>query len=177
MLFLVVVTISSIFIAFSELIVRVFTAPEFYEAWKYMVLLIIGSVFSCLSSFTGVNFGVVKQSKYYLYSSIWGAVAAIALNLLLIPLLGLWGAAISMLLSFAVMMVSRYIYSLKYVKSPLHQYYMGYTIVLGAVACACLYVDNNVARFLLTTLILFFLLFRERSMLNYIVIFIYRRVN
>ena len=65
---------------FSKFIITLFAAPEFIEAWKYMAIMIIGVVLSCMSSYFGSIFGPIKKSKYFFYSSIWGAIGSIALN-------------------------------------------------------------------------------------------------
>lgn len=134
MLFFSISIIASVIIILSEQVIHILAAPEFIDAWKYMIILIIGAVFSCMSSFFGTNFSVVKQSKYFFYSSVWGALTAILFNFLLIPVLGLWGASLSVLISFFVMAISRYFYSKKYVKSSMIPYTMKYVLYLAAVA-------------------------------------------
>lgn len=166
MLFLIIVLVASVVIVSSELIVTVFAAPEFHEAWKYMTILIICSVFSCLSSFFGTNFGVVKQSKYYFYSSLGGAITAIVLNFLLIPQFGLWGATISVMMSFVVMTMTRYIYSKKFVAASLLRYVFIYATTLVLVAVVCLYVGSTYVRVLLTIAVLTGFLITERSVLK-----------
>lgn len=101
---------------FSKFIIGVFAADDFYEAWKYAPLLTLGVLFSNISSFVGSNFSATRESKYYFYSSVWGAVTAIALNFILIPVLGIWGACISVGVSFIVMSLSRVAYAWKYVR-------------------------------------------------------------
>lgn len=165
-LFFVIIIIASIVIISSEMIVTIFAAPAFHEAWKYMVILIIGSVFSCLSSFFGTNFTVVKQSKYYFYSSVWGALTAIVLNFILIPLFGLWGTAISMMMSFTVMMVSRYVYSLKYISASLMKYILLYVFILGAVSIIVLFFDAFIVKIMLSISFILLFMYLERSILK-----------
>lgn len=161
MLFMIIVVVASLLIVSSEMIVTIFAAPEFYDAWKYMVILIIGSVFSCLSSFFGSNYGVVKQSKYYFYSSVWGAVTAIVLNFLLIPPFGLWGTAFSMMMSFVMMMLSRYVYSKKYVHAGLLRYVVMYVVVLAMVGVACLFFKLMILRVFISLIVLIVFLAKE----------------
>ena len=52
----------------------------------------------------------------YKRQSVWGAMTAVLLNFLLIPYMGLMGAAISVLLSFAAMALSRILYSRRYIE-------------------------------------------------------------
>lgn len=165
MLFLVIVVAACFVILLSELIVSIFAAPEFHEAWKYMIILVIGSVFSCLSAFFGTNFGVVKQSKYFFYSSIWGALTSIVLNFLLIPAFGLWGTSISVVMSFVVMMMSRYIYSLKYVSISLIQYVIIYSIALFLSAASCIFFQSLCIRALIIITVMVGLFVKERDVL------------
>lgn len=105
----------------SKLLVSLFVSEDFFEAWKYIPLLTLGVLFSNISSFAGSTFSATKESKYFFYSSLWGAVTAIILNFYLIPLFGLFGACASVILSFVVMAISRIVYSWKNVsiKQPI----------------------------------------------------------
>lgn len=99
----------------SQLLVKIFASDEFFEAWKYIPVLTLSAMCSCISGFIGSNFSATRESKYFFYSSIWGAVTAISLNLVLIPTLKIWGVTLSILLSFIVMVISRIWYGWKYV--------------------------------------------------------------
>lgn len=177
MLFLVIIIAASVVMVSSELIVTIFAAPDFHEAWKYMIILVVGSVFSCLSSFFGTNFSVVKQSKYFFYSSVWGALTAIVLNLLLIPAIGLWGTSISVMMSFVVMMASRYVYSKKYVSTRLVQYILLYTTAMAVVAVSCILFHSIVVRVFITLFVIAALLVIERDVISPINIFILNKLN
>ncbi|WP_242397953.1 lipopolysaccharide biosynthesis protein [Bacteroides xylanisolvens] len=100
----------------SKMLIYIFASSEYIDAWRYIPVLTLGTVFSAISSMSGTVFSAVKISKYFFYSSVWGALTAVLLNFLLIPYWGGMGAAISMLLSFVVMALSRILYSRKYVK-------------------------------------------------------------
>ena len=115
--FVFVLTVSaSLICIFSDIITIVFTSSvDYYESWIYMAMLALSTVFSCISGLVGAVFSAVKKSKYYFYSSIWGAGASIGFNLLLIRYFNLWGAVIATTLSMAVMMISRILYSREYV--------------------------------------------------------------
>jgi O-antigen/teichoic acid export membrane protein len=105
-----------VFVICSKLIITLFTTDEFHEAWRYVPLLALGALFSSISSFAGSNFSAARESKYFFYSSIWGAVSSIVFNLIMIPRLGILGAAISVPMSLAVLAISRILYGWKYVK-------------------------------------------------------------
>lgn len=111
-LFVVFVGVS----AFSKIFVELFASADFYEAWKYVSVLALGSVMQCLSGFFGTVFSAARISKYFFYSSVWGAVFAIGLNFVFIPAWGTMGAALATMFSFAAMALSRLTYSWRFVK-------------------------------------------------------------
>lgn len=141
-LFLLLTIVSCIVIILSYYIIKVFTAPEFIEAWKYMIILVAGSFYYCICSFLGTNFGVVKKSKYFFYSSIYGALSSVALNYLLIPKYGLWGASLSVLISYIIMSIARYVYSLKYVKVSLIPSVLEFSLLLAIVCIVTIFVQS-----------------------------------
>ena len=159
-LFSIITIIASFVIICSELIIKIFASSDFKSASLYMPILIVGVLFSCYSAFFGTCFGVEKQSKYFFYSSLWGALTAIVLNALLIPCWGVWGTCISSLLSFFAMFISRYFYSLKFIKERL----LGRSLLYGALLLfetgVTLYFDNTLIRlssFAVVLLIVFLL--------------------
>lgn len=100
----------------SKPLVSLFVSEDFFEAWQYIPLLVLGTVFSCISGLAGSNFSATRTSKYFFYSSVWGAVTAVLLNFILIPSLGTWGVVVSVLLSFGAMAFSRIWYGWKFVQ-------------------------------------------------------------
>lgn len=101
--------------ATSKLIIHIFTTVEFYEAWLYVPLLTMAAIFQCISSAVGGVFSAAKTSKYFFYSSIWGAATSLLFTLLLIKLCGLIGVCIALVLSFFVLFITRIVYARKYV--------------------------------------------------------------
>lgn len=99
----------------SKTLISLFTTSDYYSAWVFVPLLTLGSLLSSISSMGGMVFSAEKKSKYYFYSSIWGALIAVIANVVFIPLFGVLGAALSPVLSFFVMAVSRNVYAWQYV--------------------------------------------------------------
>ncbi len=95
----------------SKIIIRIFAAPNYFEAWQYVPLLTLSVVLQNMSGLIGGVFMAQKKSKYFFYSSIWGAVTSLFFSFLLINIWGLFGAAISAALSFVVMIVVRIKYA------------------------------------------------------------------
>lgn len=167
-LFMLLMMVTLMLMLCSPYIIKLFAAPQFAEAWRYMVLLIMGAFFSCFSSFFGTIFGAVKKSKYYFYSSVYGAVVSVILNFILIPAFGLTGACVSVISSFFVMSLSRYYYSKKYISSPLMGDVVFYSIIIvgfSLVLLNCHVQGISIGAFLLCTILI---AIRERNNLSQI---------
>lgn len=126
-------------------IIEIFTTPEFYSAWAYIPLLVVGVIFMNVATFVGSNFAVTRESKFYFYSTVWAGASSVALNFALIPSLGLWGACWSMVLSQAICMVARIIYSWKTVKITGLRFYILNSIFLTAGVAAPIFVKSPTA--------------------------------
>lgn len=100
----------------SKYLIVLFVSSDYYCAWKYIPMLALSAVFSNISEFIGCNFIAVRKSCYYFYSTIYGAVVALIFNIVLIPLLGIWGASLSILFSFIIVMLTRLYYSRFYIR-------------------------------------------------------------
>jgi O-antigen/teichoic acid export membrane protein len=90
-----------------KILMGVFVSDNFFEAWRYIPFLLLGVVFSSFSSFLGANYIVNKNTLGVFKTSAIGAIINIFLNLLFIPLIGIYGAAIGTMISFAVIWLLR----------------------------------------------------------------------
>lgn len=115
---------------------------KFYDAWQYIPILSISSLFSAISGFVGTNFSATRESKYYFYSSVWGAIVAIIFNLILIPIWGLYGAVISIVLSHLIMAISRIMYSWSVVKITNIYFYIFVLIICFSIVLVCTFIHN-----------------------------------
>jgi O-antigen/teichoic acid export membrane protein len=128
-IFFVLVLLSCLITVLSETIISIMTNQNFLSAANYLPILSFAVLFSSVSGFVGANFSAIKKSKYYFYSSLFGAIASIFLNWFLIPIFGLLGAAISVAISYFIMSVFRVIYSWKFVKILKPKVYLSMIII------------------------------------------------
>lgn len=70
-------------------------ANDFYVAWQYVPFLLISSVFNCAAGFIGPILSAKKDSKNMAISAVYGALSNIALNVVLVYVIGLQGATIA----------------------------------------------------------------------------------
>lgn len=105
--FFIMIIISSLYLIFNKLIVKILVSNDFYSSSEFAPILVLGVVFLSFSSFVGTNYVAMKQTKGAFYTSLTGAVTNIILNFLLIPKFGLYGASVATMLSFMMMWIFR----------------------------------------------------------------------
>lgn len=94
---------------------NVYVAKEYYIAWKYTPFLTIGCVYLTMASFMATSYTVHKDSFGYLFSGMFGAAFNIVMNLVLIPVIGVYGAAIATCISYILVFVFRLFHTRKYI--------------------------------------------------------------
>ena len=94
-------------IAFSPLLIRLLAAESYYDAWRYIPILTLSMIAAAFSSFMGSIYVVTKKSTASLWTSLAGAAANIALDLFLIPRIGVQGAAAATFLGCLLVFLMR----------------------------------------------------------------------
>lgn len=98
----------------TKLFVRVAMAPAYYSCFDVVAVLYLGAAVNALSSFVGVLYLCAKDTKGAASTTILGAVANTVLSMVLVPLVGLLGAALGNLVGNAVILVARLTQTRKY---------------------------------------------------------------
>lgn len=129
MLYFVMITGACIIAALSKVIIYLFADNAYFEAWNYIPVLTLSIVFQNFSGLIGGVFSAEKTSKYFFYSSIWGAASSLIATYLCIKLWGLQGAAIAMAFSFFVMSVVRIIFAWKRISQIQLSWYFMVTLL------------------------------------------------
>lgn len=117
----------------SELIIIIVSDEDFHQSWIYSPILLISIIFVFLDQMDAPIFMAYRKTKYFLYSSIWGALSGVILNYLLIPMIGIWGAVISMVGGHALMSLIQLQFSWKY--AQIHSIITIFLFVIIVVIC------------------------------------------
>lgn len=115
-------------------------SKEFFEAWRYVPLLLISIVFIALSGFYGQLLTALKKTKISSGTTICGAAVNIILNAIFIPIMGIMGAAIATVLGYVTIWLLRVIIIQKYYKVEadyIKNMFMYVLIFLEAVVIIC----------------------------------------
>ena len=127
----------------------IYVGKEYYAAWHYVPYLIVGFVFMTLGSFIATSYTVHKDSMGFLISGTVGAIINLILNFILIPMMGVSGAAFATCISYFGVFVYRIKDTQKYIKLRVfkRKQICGYALlVLSAMTC---YLDNCIGQTLL----------------------------
>lgn len=112
---IVQIIITVLFELFGEMIFSIFIDARYNSAVNYLPILCLGVGLSNLAGYIGIIFIVVKRTKTYLYSALFGAIVALVSNFLLIPPFGIMGACVAIILSQIAMGLYRYFRSVSLV--------------------------------------------------------------
>lgn len=124
-----------------KIIAKILFSGEFYEAWKYAMILLIAVVFQAMNGFLGIIYAASKKTKKIFITTIIGAGSNIVLNILLIPSMGALGAAIATMVSYVVVWIMRLADSRKILPIKVNYKVDLTSYVLIGVQCFVTYVE------------------------------------
>lgn len=158
--FLLVVT--GFFMVVIKPFLKIYVAVDYYSAWKYTPYLLIGFFFMSLGTFLSTSYTVNKDSKGFLYSGSAGAIINIILNWLLLPRMGVSGAALATCISYFVVVLYRFFDTKKYIKYRLFniQFILGSVILI--IMGFTMYVDSTYTLLLLSGEYIVLLIFMRK---------------
>lgn len=106
-------------------VLSVLTTPEFLRGAQLVWLITLGYVFHMMASYFSVSLGLVYKQIWNTISMTIAAGVNIGLNFLLIPVLGIMGAAIATCISFGIQMVINIIIGAKHIKLDFDWRFLG----------------------------------------------------
>lgn len=98
---------SACLLAIIKPFMKLYVSQEYYIAWKYTTFLICSSVMSGIGAFTSGIYAATKKNTNVMLTTITGALFNIILNFILIPTIGVMGAAIATYISWTVIAITR----------------------------------------------------------------------
>lgn len=95
-------------------------SDQFFEGWKYIGLLLIGSLFHTCALFWSAGYHGAKKTDVIFITSVIGAIINIVINFLFIPLIGLYAVGLSSIVAFLFSWISRIVYAKPYFHIDIH---------------------------------------------------------
>jgi len=106
----VIFSISFLYVLFSKEILLIMASSKFSSGYKVIPIIVFATIFLSENYLFGTILIGIKKTKISLILNLVGAVINVIVNLLLIPVIGIYGAAISTLTSYLVMFCLFYFY-------------------------------------------------------------------
>ena len=160
---------ASMLIFASKYLAVVLYKNSFYSAWMVGCILIFAFVFNSLSSLIGTIYTATKKTSVLFYSTLAAACVNIALNIILIPCYGLYGAAFATLVSYVCVWLIRALLAKKQMEKGFidrnsliilvelssleYKMFLSFVIVLLVIAAAYKKLRNSILYDKITTII------------------------
>ncbi|WP_102399914.1 polysaccharide biosynthesis C-terminal domain-containing protein [Haloimpatiens massiliensis] len=112
----------------------IFIGHEYRYAWKYANILFLANLFLSFSLFYGVGYNCEKKTKEAFTTTVYSAILNFVINLLLIKFIGVYAAALSTLIAYFVLWISRIFTTKKFftIKINIRELILGITLILMA---------------------------------------------
>lgn len=98
----------------------IYVGEDFFEAWRYLPLLLVSASFSAVASYYATMYSALKKNVNNMVTTSISAVVNVVASLLGIYFFGLWGAVIGTTLSYVVLVVVRIFDVKRYVSLSLN---------------------------------------------------------
>jgi O-antigen/teichoic acid export membrane protein len=120
----------------SRWIVRLLAAPEFFESYEAVGLVATGVMLYALYFVLIVVLGRTGRTEYNFPATAAGAIANVALNLALVPSLGIVGAGIALVASYIVLLALLLLFSQRLFPVPYEWRRLAHALALAAALVA-----------------------------------------
>lgn len=115
---------------------------SFQEAYLYIPILMLGALGSSIVTMYGSVYAAKKKTRQILNTTIVAGVVNVAVVLVTLPILGLFGAAIASVLAYVSMVIYRHYDIRKYVKVSINWKKLAPVILLSIISVALYYVND-----------------------------------
>lgn len=92
-------------------IVRIIADPSYFEAYKAVGPVVAGTALYAIYMVLLVVLGRTGRTEFNFPATLAGVVANIALNLILVPIWGIVGAAVALVISYGIVLILMYIFT------------------------------------------------------------------
>jgi O-antigen/teichoic acid export membrane protein len=117
----------------SRWIVRALAAPEFFDSYKTIGLVSTGVMLYALYLVLVIILGRTGRTEFNFPATAAGTVVNIVLNLILLPSMGIVGAGVSLVASYAVVLVLMYVFTQRLFAVPYEWLRLGQAVGLAAI--------------------------------------------
>ncbi|MGE4549021.1 MAG: lipopolysaccharide biosynthesis protein, partial [Intestinibacillus sp.] len=117
--YFIVIFMCGLVILVVPLLAKVLLKGAFYNAWRYVPVLIIATCLNCFSIYFGTLYNAAKKNSMIFFSTLLGAITNVSVCLLLVPRIGIWGACGASVCGYLVIVMIRIVDTRKIIKIPI----------------------------------------------------------
>ena len=150
-------------------LLKYFIGPAYWEGLWLVPILLMANYFSGINVNLNMWYKITGQTRFGLYITLAGAAVTLAVNLALLPVLGIAGAAWATLGSYVTMTVVSYLLGQKHFKVPYQLGQMALvTLLVALISWLSFYVFHSqwLPNLILMTLFVAFFMWREQESLR-----------
>lgn len=137
---------------------QIYVGPSFVECWKYVPLLLLGSVFQSYAAFFGAIYTSAKKNISVMVSTLFAAAINLVLNAILIPTVGIQGAVVATAVAYFVVFLFRMLDSRKYVNISMNVWRILLSMILLLGQCILIIAIEGTKSYFVSILLFCFLL-------------------
>lgn len=98
---------SSAILGIEKTALRYFVNDVYFEAWKVIPFILLGTIFSSFAEFVGISYLAAQQTKGLMKTTFYSAILSLILNLILVPIMGINGTGVAMIISYLALLIVR----------------------------------------------------------------------
>ncbi|MGY3743751.1 MULTISPECIES: polysaccharide biosynthesis C-terminal domain-containing protein [Leuconostoc] len=165
-----VLTIGIVFlIVFNKFIVHLLLSQAYFLAWTIVPWLAVSVLYTSIASFLGTIYVAALKTKGVLYTTIFGAIINVALNLILTKSFGAVGAAISTSVAFLLLSVVRFFDTQKFMKIKVNWKYLAVSHLAFLMAFVANYIHSPQVTAVLSLVSILLIIVTNKKLLTTIV--------
>ena len=145
--------------------IRLYVSPEYYIAWRYAPVLIISATSSGIAAFTVGIYAASMKNVNVTLTTVIGGVLNVILNYVLIPKIGIMGAAIATYVSWTIIAVVRLIDIRKFFKFYINYKQLIIYAILLNIQVLVITIFNNYLSTIVSILITILFIVLERKII------------
>jgi O-antigen/teichoic acid export membrane protein len=135
-------SLTIVFSSLSKILVTHLIEARYYDAWKYVPVLLVGGSLLALTSFMGSLFVLTKNTYNIFITSLLGSIINILISLLLITRANLYGPCLGIVSGFLAIFLIRYTYFKKRIPLQINIRPILGLMVIFSFITGCLYFGN-----------------------------------
>ncbi|MDD6272219.1 MAG: lipopolysaccharide biosynthesis protein [Bacilli bacterium] len=165
----ILIIISTLMLPIVKVYYDLFISPEYYKSISYIPILLVAMIFNALSAFLGTIYTASKKTSEAFKTTIVAAISNVALDVILIPRIGIYGYIFSLLISYIVFYITRRISINKLIKVKIiSKEYLKY-VILYILAVIIFYLGNNIINFIYAFVYSIIVIYLNRNVIKKII--------